>query len=68
MPVVHKLWTSDDLKVLRRELIAQRDLRDVAAVLDRPVEEVEGMARDLGWIESPPGCARESGTTCVVLS
>jgi hypothetical protein len=54
MPVVHKLWTSDDLKVLRRELIAQRDLRDVAAVLDRTVEEVEGMARDLGWIESPP--------------
>ena len=53
MPV-HKLWTSEDLKSLRRELIAQRDLRDVAAILDRPVEDVEGMARDLGWIESPP--------------
>ena len=54
MPVAHNLWTSDDLKALRRELMFQRDLRDVAAILDRPVEEVEGMARDLGWIESPP--------------
>jgi hypothetical protein len=53
MATAHKLWTSDDLKILRRELIAQRDLREVAAILDRSAEDVEGMARDLGWIETP---------------
>ena len=49
-----RVWTSEDLKTLRSELIYQRDMRDVADVLDRPVEEVEEMARDLGWINSPP--------------
>jgi hypothetical protein len=49
-----KTWTSEDLKTLRRELIFNRDLRDVAAVLDRPVKDVEAMARDIGWIEAPP--------------
>ena len=49
-----KTWTSDDLRTLPTELLATRNLREVVAVLDRPVLEVEEMARDLGWIEAPP--------------
>ena len=51
---MNKVWTSDDVRTLRTELLATRDLREVADVLDRPVNEVEEMARDLGWIEAPP--------------
>ena len=51
---MNKVWTSDDLRNFRTELLATRDLWEVAKVLDRPVTEVEEMARDLGWIESPP--------------
>ena len=47
-----QIWTSDDLRTFRTELLATRDLREVAAVLDRPVEEVEEMARSR-WIEAP---------------
>jgi hypothetical protein len=32
----------------------KREIHEVASVLDRPVEEVEEMGRDLGWIEAPP--------------
>ena len=51
---MNKVWTSDDVRTFRTELLATRDLREVAAVLDRPVEEVAEMARDLAWIEAPP--------------
>jgi hypothetical protein len=51
---MNKVWTSDDVRTLRTELLATRDLREVADVLDRPVNEVEEMARELGWIEAPP--------------
>ena len=52
--VMNKVWTAEDLKTLRTELMFKRDIRDVAATLDRPVSEVEEIARDLGWIEAPP--------------
>ena len=52
---MNKVWTSDDVRTLRTELLRPRaDLREVADVLDRPVNEVEEMARDLGWIEALP--------------
>ena len=51
---MNKVWTAEDLKTLRTELMFKRDIRDVAATLDRPVSEVEEIARDLGWIEAPP--------------
>ena len=51
---MNKVWTAEDLKTLRTELMFKRDIRDVAASLDRPVSEVEEIARDLGWIETPP--------------
>ena len=52
--VMNKVWTAEDLKTLRTELMLKRDIRDVAATLIRPVSEVEEIARDLGWIEAPP--------------
>ena len=51
---MNKVWTAEDLKTLRTELMLKRDIRDVAATLIRPVSEVEEIARDLGWIEAPP--------------
>jgi len=51
---MNKVWTAEDLKTLRSQLMFKRDIRDVAATLDRPVSEVEEIARDLGWIEAPP--------------
>ena len=51
---MNKVWTAEDLKTLRTELMFKRDIRDVAASLDRPVSQVEEIARDLGWIEAPP--------------
>jgi hypothetical protein len=51
---MNRVWTSDDLRTFRTELLATRDLWEVAKVLERPVTEVEEMVRDLGWIESPP--------------
>ena len=50
-----KVWTSEDLRTLRTELSAKRSVGAVAAVLDRPVDELAEMARDLReWIGSPP--------------
>ena len=49
----NKVWTAEDLKTLRSQLMFKRDIRDVAATLDRPVSEVEEIARDLGWIAPP---------------
>ena len=51
---MNKVWTAEDLKTLRYQLMFKRNIRDVAATLDRPVSEVEEIARDLGWIEAPP--------------
>ena len=51
---MNKVWTAEDLKTLRTELMFKRDIRDVAATLDRPVSEVEEIVRDLGWIKAPP--------------
>ncbi len=51
---MNKVWTAEDLKTLRSQLMFKRNIRDVAATLDRPVSEVEEIARDLGWIEAPP--------------
>lgn len=46
-----KVWTTEDLKALRQ----QRSVGAIAAVLDRPVGEVQAIVRDLEeWIESPP--------------
>ena len=50
---MNKVWTAEDLKTLRSQLMFKRDIRDVAATLDRPVSEVEEIARDLGWIAPP---------------
>ena len=41
---------SDDVRTAYR---ARRDLRVVAAVLERPADEVEEWALDLGRIEAP---------------
>ncbi len=57
---MNKSWTTEDLKTLRSELMFKRDLHEVAAVLNRPVDEVEEIARDLGWITSPPFTPDES--------
>jgi hypothetical protein len=51
---MNDVWTTEELVTLRTELLATRDLREVAKVLDRPVDEVEEMAHDMGWITSPP--------------
>ena len=45
---MNKVWTAEDLKTLRSQLMFKRNIRDVAATLDRPVSEVEEIARDLG--------------------
>ena len=47
----NKVWTSDDLRELKT-LLRVGKLKAAAARLDRPVREVEEMARDCGWIES----------------
>ena len=47
-----KVWTSDDLKELKT-MLRDGDVASAAERLDRPVREVEELARDCGWIESP---------------
>ena len=34
---MNKVWTTEDLKTLRTELMVKSDIHDVAATLDRPV-------------------------------
>ena len=54
---MNDVWTSEELVALNKaysELKFQRDLHVVAAMLDRPVSEVEEMADDMGWRASPP--------------
>jgi hypothetical protein len=51
---MNDVWTSADLNALRLDIEAGRTIEQAAARLRRPVREVREMARDLGWIESPP--------------
>jgi hypothetical protein len=51
---MNDVWTTEELVALRSELIFQRDLRVVAAMVERPVSEVEKIAHDMGWMRSPP--------------
>ena len=44
---MNNVWTTEDLNTLRTQLMLRRDLHAVAATLERPVSEVEEMARDL---------------------
>ena len=55
----NRVWTSDDIRVLRSALGTAGSVREAAKVLDRDAAEVEGMARDLGWIDSPPVAPEE---------
>ncbi len=50
----NRVWTSDDLRVLRSALRTAENIKEAAKRLDRDPAEVEGMAADLGWIDSPP--------------
>ena len=43
---MNNVWTTEDLNTLRTQLMLRRDLHAVAATLERPVSEVEEMARD----------------------
>lgn len=47
-----KTWTSDDLQELKLAL-REGGVAAAAKRLNRPLDDVEDMARDLGWIESP---------------
>jgi hypothetical protein len=50
----NRVWTSEDIRVLRSALGTTGNVRAAAKYLDRDPTEVEGMAADLGWIDSPP--------------
>ena len=50
----NRVWTSDDLRALRVALRTTENIEAAAKRLDRSPAEVEGMARDIGWIEGPP--------------
>ena len=50
----NRVWTSDDFRVLRSALRTAENIKEAAKRLDRDPAEVEGMAADLGWIDSPP--------------
>jgi len=49
----NRVWTSDDLRVLRSALRTTENIKEAAKRLNRDPAEVEGMARDIGWIEGP---------------
>ena len=57
---MNNVWTTEDLNTLRTQLMLRRDLHAVAATLERPVSEVEEMARDLGLMMSPLLASEES--------
>ena len=57
---MNNVWATEDLNTLRTQLMLRRDLHAVAATLERPVSEVEEMARDLGLMMSPPLASEES--------
>jgi len=50
----NRVWTTDDLRALRVALRTTENIKEAAKRLDRSPAEVEGMARDIGWIEGPP--------------
>jgi len=56
----NRVWTSDDLRALRFALRTTESIAAAAKRLDREPAEVEGMARDIGWIEGPPLAPEDS--------
>ena len=50
----NRVWTSDDFRALRSALRTTENIKEAAKRLNRDPSEVEGMARDIGWIVGPP--------------
>ena len=51
---MNKVITSDDLRELKTSLKAGQTVEQIAKVWRVPPEELEELARDVGYIESPP--------------
>ena len=49
-----RIWTGEDFRALKAALRISRNVEDAAKRLNRDPREVEEVARDLGWLESPP--------------
>ena len=49
----NRVWTSDDFRALRSALRTAENIKEAAKRLNRDPSEVEGMARDIGWIVWP---------------
>ena len=51
---MNKVITSDDLRELKTSLKAGQTVEQIAKVWRVPPEELEELARDVGYIELPP--------------